>query len=51
METPATSGEDSSKIADFIVDEVSIAPENRVSQENLFDDIRKMLNQLSPERA
>src|SRR5574344_1855202 len=47
METPATSGEDSSKIADFIVDDVSIAPENRVSQENLFDDIRKMLNQLS----
>lgn len=48
METPANSSEDSSKIADFIVDEASIAPENRVSQENLFEDIRKMLNQLSP---
>lgn len=48
METPANSSEDSSKIADFIVDEDSIAPENRVSQENLFEDIRKMLNQLSP---
>lgn len=48
METPANSSEDSSKIADFIVDDVSIAPENRVSQENLFEDIRKMLNQLSP---
>lgn len=48
METPASSSEDSSKIADFIVDEDSIAPENRVSQENLFDDIRKMLSQLSP---
>ena len=48
METPASSSEDSSKIADFIVDEDSIAPENRVSQENLFEDIRKMLNQLSP---
>lgn len=48
METPANSYEDSSKIADFIVDDVSIAPENRVSQENLFEDIRKMLNQLSP---
>jgi len=47
METPASSSEDSSKIADFIVDEDSIAPDNRVSQENLFDDIRKMLNQLS----
>ena len=48
METPASSTEESSKIADFIIDEASIAPENRVSQENLFDDIRKMLNQLSP---
>lgn len=48
METPATSAEDSSKIADFLVDEVTIAPESKVSQENLFDDIRKILNQLSP---
>lgn len=48
METPASSSEDSSKIADFIVDESTIAPDSRVSQENLFDDIRKMLNQLSP---
>lgn len=48
METPASSAEDSSKIADFIVDEDSIAPDNRVSQENLFEDIRKMLSQLSP---
>jgi len=48
METPATSSEDSSKIADFIVDEDSISPDNRVTQENLFDDIRKMLSQLSP---
>ena len=48
METPATSSEDSSKIADFIVDEDTISPDNRVTQENLFDDIRKMLSQLSP---
>ena len=48
METPASSSEDSSKIADFIVDESTIAPDSRVSQENLFEDIRKMLNQLSP---
>ena len=48
METPSSSSEDSSKIADFLVDEDSIAPDNRVSQENLFEDIRKMLNQLSP---
>ncbi len=48
METPANSSEDSSKIADFIIDEASITPDSRVSQENLFEDIRKMLNQLSP---
>ncbi len=47
METPATSSDESSKIADFIIDEASVAPDNRVSQENLFDDIRKMLGQLS----
>lgn len=48
METPANSSEDSSKIADLIVDEDTISPDNRVTQENLFEDIRKMLNQLSP---
>lgn len=47
METPANSAEDSSKIADFIVDESTITPDCRVTQENLFHDIRKMLNQLS----
>ena len=48
MDTPASSSEDSSKIADFIVDDSTITPDSRVSQENLFEDIRKMLNQLSP---
>lgn len=48
METPASSSEDSSKIADFIIDDSTITPDSRVSQENLFEDIRKMLNQLSP---
>ena len=47
METPANSSEDSSKIADFIVDDTTITPDSRVSQENLFEDIRKMLSQLS----
>lgn len=47
MDTP-TSDEDSSKISDFIVDESTIAPESRVSQENLLYEIRKILNQLSP---
>lgn len=48
IETPANQKEDSTKIADYIVDESTITPDSRVSQENLFDDIRKMLGQLSP---
>ena len=48
IETPANQKEDSTKIADYIVDENTMAPDNRVSQENLFSDIQKMLKQLSP---
>ncbi len=47
MDTPATSDDDSSKIADFIVDNSTITPDGKVSQENLLEDIRKILNQLS----
>mgnify|MGYP005768115315 CR=1 FL=1 len=48
MEAPLTTDDESSKIADFIVDEDTIAPENRVTLENLSDDIRKILSQLTP---
>lgn len=48
IETPATTKDDSSKLGDFIVDESTVSPDSRVSQENLFEDIQKMLNQLSP---
>lgn len=48
IETPANQKEDSTKIADYIVDESTVTPDSRVSQENLFEDIRKMLSQLSP---
>lgn len=48
IESPANQKEDSTKIGDYIVDESTITPDSRVSQENLFDDIRKMLSQLSP---
>ncbi len=48
IETPANQKEDSTKIADYIVDENTLAPDNRVSQENLSEDIQKMLKQLSP---
>ncbi len=48
IETPATAKDESSKLGDFIVDESTVSPDTKVSQENLFDDIQKMLNQLSP---
>lgn len=47
MDTPATSDDDSSKIADFIVDKSTITPDGKVSHDNLLEDIRKILNQLS----
>ena len=48
IETPATTKDESSKLGDFIVDESTMSPDSRVSQENLLEDIQKMLNQLSP---
>lgn len=47
MDTPATSDEDSSKIADFIVDNSTITPDGKVTHDNLLEDIRHILNQLS----
>lgn len=48
MDTPTgNSDDDSGKISDFIVDESTITPDSRVSHENLLEDIRKILNQLS----
>ena len=47
MDAPATSDEDSSKIADFIVDNSTITPDGKVTQDNLLEDIRTILNQLS----
>ena len=47
MDTPTGSSDDTTKISDFIVDNSTITPDSRVSQENLLEDIQKMLNQLS----
>ncbi|MDY6382350.1 MAG: sigma-70 family RNA polymerase sigma factor [Cyanobacteriota bacterium] len=47
MDTPATNDEDSSKIADFIVDNSTITPDGMVTQDNLLEDIRSILNKLS----
>ena len=49
IETPASHQKDeNAKIADFIVDESTLSPDIRVTQENLFGDIEKMLSKLSP---
>lgn len=48
IETPANQKDDNAKIADFIVDESSLSPDLKVTQENLFGDIERMLNKLSP---
>ena len=47
MDTPATGDEESSKIADFIVDNSTITPDSKVSQDNLLEDIRTILDKLS----
>ncbi len=47
IETPANNKkEDSTKIADYIVDETTDTPDSRVSQESMLEDIQKMLSQL-----
>lgn len=48
IEAPANQKDDSTKLGDFIIDENSLSPDSKVTQDNLFYDIRKILNQLSP---
>ena len=48
IETPTTIKDENSKLGDFIVDENTVAPDLKVSQENLLSDVKRMLNQLSP---
>lgn len=49
IEAPANHQKDeNAKIADFIVDESTLSPDIKVTQENLFGDIEKMLKKLSP---
>ena len=47
IETPTNHKEESTIIGEFIVDEDSLSPDTKVTQENLFGDIRKILNKLS----
>ena len=48
IDTPTGQKEDANKIIDYIVDESTLAPDSIVSNESMLDDIKIMLNQLSP---
>ncbi|MCD8023945.1 MAG: sigma-70 family RNA polymerase sigma factor [Candidatus Gastranaerophilales bacterium] len=48
IETPANQKDDSSKIADYIVDETESMPDTKVTHDSLLGDIRKILDQLNP---
>lgn len=48
IEAPANQKDENAKIADFIVDESTLSPDIKVTQENLFGDIKRMLDKLSP---
>ena len=47
IETPTTQKDENSKLGDFIVDESTLSPDVKVTQESLFEDIQKMLSHLS----
>lgn len=47
IESPANQKDDNAKLSDFIVDEATLSPDTKVTQDNLFSDIKKMLNHLS----
>ena len=48
IEAPANNQKDENiKLSDFIVDESTLSPDTKVTQDNLFSDIKKMLNHLS----
>ena len=48
IDTPTNQKDDANKIIDYIVDESTMSPDNRVSDENLLEDTRHILDQLSP---
>jgi len=47
LETPLNQKEDSSTVSDLLIDESSIAPDTKVTQDNLFFEMRGILAQLS----
>ncbi|WP_373532052.1 RNA polymerase sigma factor RpoD/SigA [Vampirovibrio sp.] len=48
LETPLHTKDEASKIGDFLVDENTASPDSRVSQENLTEELDKILDSLRP---
>lgn len=48
IESPTTAKDDNARLGDLIVDESTLSPDTKVTNDNLLNDVRKMLNQLSP---
>ncbi len=48
IETPATAKEDTVRLGDMIIDESTLSPDLKVTNDNLLTDVRKMLNHLTP---
>ncbi|MEB3287044.1 MAG: sigma-70 family RNA polymerase sigma factor [Vampirovibrionales bacterium] len=48
LETPLHTKDEASKIGDFLVDEAGESPDSHVSQENLNEEIEKLLETLRP---
>ncbi len=48
LETPLHTKDEASKIGDFLVDESIESPDTRVSQENLTEELEKILDSLRP---
>ncbi|MDD3420496.1 MAG: sigma-70 family RNA polymerase sigma factor [Candidatus Gastranaerophilales bacterium] len=47
LETPLNQKDDTSTVSDLLIDESSVAPESKVTQDNLFFEMRSILSQLS----
>ncbi len=47
LETPITQKEETARIADLLIDEASVSPDSKVTQNNLSAEVKGMLNKLS----
>lgn len=48
LETPLSTKDEGSRLSDFIIDENSESPDNKVSQENLTEELERILETLRP---